>query len=156
MLFSYCQEVFMKNLNFFSERLKSLRKLNNLSQVELGKSIGLSKQTINDMEHGRSKTTLDRAASIADFFNVPIDFLVGNGLFAEYDNIIMAREVITDRLFEYFRDETFKDTDNSMMKEILIKSSDIGFVSYLSILIERIDFTFDEDDLPNNAVIFFK
>ncbi|MCL2771831.1 MAG: helix-turn-helix domain-containing protein [Oscillospiraceae bacterium] len=67
----------MKNLNFFSERVKQLRIDNNLSQPVLGKAVGLSKQAINDMEHGRSKTTLDKAMIIADYFNVSIDYLVG-------------------------------------------------------------------------------
>ena len=67
----------MEKLNLFSERLKELRALSNLSQVELGKAIGLSKQTINDIEHNRSKTTLDRAIVIAKYFNVSLDYLCG-------------------------------------------------------------------------------
>jgi len=67
----------MKTINLFSDKLKELRKTHNLSQVELGKAIGLSKQTINDIEHNRSKTTLDRAIVIADYFNVSLDYLVG-------------------------------------------------------------------------------
>ena len=67
----------MKNKNIFSERVKKLRIDNNLSQPEFGKAIGLSKQAINDKEHGRSKTTLDKAVIIADYFNVSIDYLVG-------------------------------------------------------------------------------
>jgi transcriptional regulator with XRE-family HTH domain len=67
----------MKNLNFFSERVKQLRINNNLSQLELGKAVNLSKQSINDIEHGRSKTTLDKAVILADYFNISIDYLVG-------------------------------------------------------------------------------
>ncbi len=67
----------MKSSNLFSERLKHLRSLAKLSQVELGNAINLSKQTINDMEHGRSKTTLDKAILLADYFDVSLDYLVG-------------------------------------------------------------------------------
>lgn len=67
----------MEKLNFFPERMKRLRLINNLTQLELGKAIGLSKQGINGLEHGRSKTTLDKAVLIADYFNVSIDYLVG-------------------------------------------------------------------------------
>ena len=67
----------MNTTNLFSEKLKELRFSNNLSQVELGKAVGLSKQTINDIEHNRSKTTLDRAMVIADYFEVSLDYLVG-------------------------------------------------------------------------------
>ncbi len=67
----------MKNSNLFSERLKNLRSSVKLSQAELGNAINLSKQTINDMEHGRSKTTLDKAILLADYFDVSLDYLVG-------------------------------------------------------------------------------
>jgi len=67
----------MENINLFSERLKSLRKLNNLSQIQLGDAVGLSKQAINDIEHGRAKTTLDRVIMFAKFFKVTTDFLLG-------------------------------------------------------------------------------
>lgn len=67
----------MKNSNLFSERLKNLRSSVKLSQTELGNAINLSKQTINDMEHGRSKTTLDKAILLADYFDISLDYLVG-------------------------------------------------------------------------------
>jgi len=63
--------------NKFSDSVKMLRESQNLSQEQFGKLIGLSKQTINDIEKGRSKTTLDRAAKIADYFGVSIDYLMG-------------------------------------------------------------------------------
>ena len=65
------------NDNSFAVRLKGLRKANNLSQKSLGAAINLSMQTINDIEKGRSNTTLDRAIVIADFFDVSLDYLVG-------------------------------------------------------------------------------
>ena len=67
----------MNNTNIFSENVKMLREQANLSQAELGATIGISKQTVNDIEHGRSKTTLDRAIILADYFNVSLDYLVG-------------------------------------------------------------------------------
>ncbi len=67
----------MNNTNIFSENVKLLREQANLSQSELGSAIGISKQTVNDIEHGRSKTTLDRAIILADYFNVSLDYLVG-------------------------------------------------------------------------------
>lgn len=63
--------------NHFSERVLLLRKANNLSQAALGDAIGLSKQTINDIEKGRSKTTLDKAKLLADYFDVSLDYLTG-------------------------------------------------------------------------------
>lgn len=63
--------------NFFAVNVKKLREQMNISQTQLGEAVGLKKQTINDIEHERSKTTLERAMLIADYFNVSIDYLVG-------------------------------------------------------------------------------
>ncbi len=63
--------------NFFSSRLYELRKSHNISQPALGTAVGLSKQTINDIEKGRSKTTIDKAILLADYFNVSLDYLTG-------------------------------------------------------------------------------
>lgn len=61
----------------FSTRVKELRISNNLSQKALGEAIGIKPQAVNDMEHGRIKTTLDRAIILADYFDVSLDYLVG-------------------------------------------------------------------------------
>jgi len=63
--------------NHFSERILLLRKKHNLSQLGLGEAVNLSKQTINDIEKGRSKTTLDKAILLANFFGVSLDYLTG-------------------------------------------------------------------------------
>ena len=61
----------------FSVRLKELRLSKKLSQAAIGEIIGIKAQAINDMEHRRIKTTLDRAISLADYFDVSLDYLVG-------------------------------------------------------------------------------
>lgn len=63
--------------NFFSLRVKELRSSENLTQSQLGKLVGLSKQTINDMEHGRSTTTAVKLLAIANYFDVSVDYLLG-------------------------------------------------------------------------------
>ncbi|GHU54167.1 hypothetical protein AGMMS49975_14180 [Clostridia bacterium] len=61
----------------FSDRLKSLRTSKGLSQKILGEVIGLTSSAIKEMEHGRRETTLTRAAALAEYFNVSLDYLVG-------------------------------------------------------------------------------
>jgi transcriptional regulator with XRE-family HTH domain len=61
----------------FASRLKELRLARGVSQGTLGAAVGIKAQAVNDMEHGRIKTTLDRAAAIADYFGVSLDYLVG-------------------------------------------------------------------------------
>lgn len=67
----------MKNLDIFSIRVKELRVARDITQSQLGDAIGIKKQAINDIEHGRTKTTLDKARLLADYFDVSLDYLVG-------------------------------------------------------------------------------
>lgn len=61
----------------FADRLKELRLKSNMSQSAVGEAIGIKKQAINDMEHNRCKTSLDKAIALADYFDVSLDYLVG-------------------------------------------------------------------------------
>lgn len=58
------------------ERLKRLRKEKNLTQIELGKILCLSKQTISAYENGEvipPAVTIDK---MADFYNCSADYLL--------------------------------------------------------------------------------
>ena len=63
--------------NFFANRLRSLRQSNGLTQKAVGEIIGVKTQVINDMEHGRCKTSIDRAIALAEHFKVSVDYLLG-------------------------------------------------------------------------------
>jgi len=63
--------------NFFSLRLRELRQSRGLTQKAIGEVVGVKTQVINDMEHGRCMTSLDRAIALADYFDVSLDYLVG-------------------------------------------------------------------------------
>lgn len=65
---------FLKN---FPERLRSLRMTTGISQVDLGKDIGASKQSIANLENGHRTPGLDLFISIADYFVVSLDYLAG-------------------------------------------------------------------------------
>jgi transcriptional regulator with XRE-family HTH domain len=61
----------------FATRLRALRLSRGMTQAAVGEVIGIKGQAVNDMEHGRVKTSLDRAIQLADFFDVSLDYLVG-------------------------------------------------------------------------------
>lgn len=63
----------------FKDRLKQLRLEKKVSQDELAKVIGVSKQTIYNYESGARKRMSDEALKkVSDYFNVTIDYLMGN------------------------------------------------------------------------------
>lgn len=61
----------------FSARLKQLRDEANLNQTELGKIVGVSRSAIAMYEAGEREPDFEVEEALADFFNVPIDYLRG-------------------------------------------------------------------------------
>lgn len=61
----------------FGERLKQLRILKGLSQEELGKRLGVSKQAISNWEVENVTPALDMFQNIANFFNVTPNYMLG-------------------------------------------------------------------------------
>lgn len=58
-------------------RIKELRKKNKITQTELAKGIGSSTQAISMYEKGERNPKIDKIQSLADFFNVSVEYLMG-------------------------------------------------------------------------------
>lgn len=61
----------------FCERLRELRKINNLSQLELGKLLNMSKMAISHWEKGNSEPSIEQLKTMAMIFDVSVDYLIG-------------------------------------------------------------------------------
>ena len=61
----------------FDKILKLLRSEKNMSQQELADALGISKSSINMYERGERQPNFEVLETIADFFNVDIDYLLG-------------------------------------------------------------------------------
>ena len=61
----------------FGERLRSLRIARGLTQKELGERVGLSKAVVSKYENALGYPTLDMVVTLASFFGVTTDFLLG-------------------------------------------------------------------------------
>lgn len=61
----------------FQQRLKELRIGLDISQAELAKRMGMSPGAIGNYEAGARTPRLEDLEIIADYFNVPMDYLVG-------------------------------------------------------------------------------
>ncbi len=59
------------------ERIKSLRKRNNLSLAILSKLTGLSKSAINRWENNKTDINGNAIVALAKFFEVTADYLLG-------------------------------------------------------------------------------
>ena len=67
----------METEKIFQERLKSLRKEKGVSSRQIAEGIGITDVGYRNYEAGRRKPTFAVLPTIADFFNVSIDYLVG-------------------------------------------------------------------------------
>lgn len=81
-------------------RLKELRKEKGLTQQELADEMQTTKLTISNWENGKHALKTDKAQSLADFFKVPIGYLLG---YSDYKN--------TDSYFEEMTDTMTLDVD---------------------------------------------
>nr|WP_015141696.1 helix-turn-helix transcriptional regulator [Clostridium perfringens]AFV15095.1 transcriptional regulator XRE [Clostridium perfringens] len=82
------------NLSFFPNNLKTLRKLNLLSQSELSKLLGISRSSLSFYESGESEPTLNVLIKISKFFNVSLDYLI----FKKIDSKFLANLISYDSL----------------------------------------------------------
>ena len=58
-------------------RLKELRASRKISQVKLAMDLNLSQNSISRYETGEREADYDTLVSIADYFNVSVDYLLG-------------------------------------------------------------------------------
>lgn len=56
--------------------IKTLRLSHNLSQVQLAKSLSVSKQTVSNWENNNILPSIDMLVKLSDFFSVPTDYLL--------------------------------------------------------------------------------
>lgn len=62
----------------FAERLSAIRHAHKLTASELAKDCGLSQSSISSMELGTRSPSIEVICTIADYFNVSVDYLLGN------------------------------------------------------------------------------
>lgn len=58
-------------------RLKELRHKKNLTLRELGEKVGMCNSTLSQYETNKREPKLETWQKLADFFNVPVDYLLG-------------------------------------------------------------------------------
>lgn len=61
----------------FAKKLKELRMERGLSQGQMSKALGLSRNAFSNYEQGIREPSLDTLKEICDFFDVSADYLIG-------------------------------------------------------------------------------
>lgn len=60
-----------------NERIKKLRILNGMSQVDLAARLGISKQSVSNWENDNIQPSIDMLLKLARLFSVSTDYLLG-------------------------------------------------------------------------------
>lgn len=64
----------------FDKRLKQLREETGLTQEELAKKLNISRGTYAHYETGKREPNFETLQSLASYFEVSVDYLLGNSL----------------------------------------------------------------------------
>lgn len=65
-------------MSCFNERLKLIRKDNNLTQLELANLLGVSKSTISGYETGTYQPSFENIIRLSDIFSISVDYFYAN------------------------------------------------------------------------------
>lgn len=76
-------------------RLLELRTEKKLSQRDVAKLFNISQGTYNNWENGKTQPSIEQLVSIADYFDVSLDYLLGRNDYEQYAN---ANNMKSDRL----------------------------------------------------------
>ena len=71
------------------DKIIALRKQKNISQTDLPKAVGVSREIIGRYERGDALPSIEVAAKIADVLEVSLDYLAGNSKKAAVDKKTM-------------------------------------------------------------------
>lgn len=77
----------------FGNILKDLRNKRGLTQLQLAKILDISKSNISKYEAGSVEPNIDTLTHIANYFDVPTDYLLGIGVFENWDILLKNKTI---------------------------------------------------------------
>ena len=131
----------------FGTHLKALRKSKNLTQKQLAVDIGASERGIQQYELGERKPTYDMLITLANYFDVPVDYLLGNGIYGQLQSVPKLKEVLATEIEK----QLGADLLQSLLGGPLSAVDDVTFGKIADLLVEEIQICED-----GSIVIQFK
>lgn len=77
----------------FAERLLVLRRQRGLTQLEVAKNVNITNQTLSGYENARYEPCIGTLCDIADYYNVPVAFLLGRDEETNVDIETLAKDL---------------------------------------------------------------
>ncbi|XEC93645.1 helix-turn-helix domain-containing protein [Paenibacillus tarimensis] len=82
------------------ERLRALRKANNMTQEQLAKIINSAKSTVSQYENNINEPDIETIMKLADCFGVSVDHLLGRDVYANSGSRTEENSLLMERLTE--------------------------------------------------------
>ena len=71
----------------FAEKIKKLRNEKKITQKQIACNLGITERNYQHYEAGSKKPSFDGLIKLADFFNVPADYLLGRTDSCDENNV---------------------------------------------------------------------
>lgn len=106
----------------FSNRLSKLRKGKGVSLATVGEYLSVSDEAVRLMEKGKRSPSFEVLCALADYFDVPLDYLVGRGLFKNWEEIMENKAFILPILQDelpFLKNIDLNDLNEQMLMRLL-------------------------------------
>ncbi len=85
-------------LMVFNKQLKFLRKRFKITQKSVAEHLGITLRAYQRYEEGTIEPPLTTILSVAEYFDVSTDCLLGNGIFSNWEEIVTYKDIILKAL----------------------------------------------------------
>lgn len=125
-------------MSVFSERVKQLRKDKKQSQIEVGKALGKSRETISKYELGEREPDPNVIALLSKHFNVSSDYMLGITDDSEKKSSNI-RKPLTPGLYTFERYLKNKDFIPYLQLAVIMKDSNIEPYKFEELIRKQIE-----------------
>ena len=98
----------------FGDRLRELRKKNNVSQEKLGEYLGVTNTAIYSWEINSNQPSIETLTKLAEYFNVTTDYLLGFNQ-DDLDKIAKLKSACQEAGLMTGQDFTLEEFEKAMM-----------------------------------------
>lgn len=92
-----------------ADNINRLMQDKNISNVQLGKEIGISDETIRKWRNGQTIPPIDKAKLLANYFHISLDSLMGEPIYTEQMVALPLVGAVSAGSFEILNEDDWKD-----------------------------------------------